>query len=407
VPRILELTWEYPPRLVGGIARHVAGLVPGLAAEGFEVVVVTQAPNGERSRTEESGVTIIRTVASGPSPRDFIEEIHLLNHALAQEAVAAHGGESFDLIHAHDWLALFAARALKHAWRVPLVATIHATERGRQRGIHNPTQAFIDQAEWHLCYEAWRVICCSQAMQAEIHSFFGCPEDKICVIPNGIDTQRRAPAAPEPQVRRQLALGADRIVLFVGRLVWEKGLAPLLRAWAEVAREAPEVRLVVVGGGDQGPWQALARECGVTDSVTFAGHVDEATLSSLYQMAQSAVMPSLYEPFGIVALEAMGSGVPVVGSEVGGLAEVVRQCQGGLLVPPDRPQALSRALLRVLTDRQLAGKLAIRGRESVEEIYSWRAIAKRTGAVLEEVLRERARTQWDDPVHPAGRNTRH
>ncbi|RJQ05999.1 MAG: glycosyltransferase family 1 protein, partial [Bacillota bacterium] len=199
--RVLVLTWEYPPVSVGGLARHVRYLVAELARRGHLVDVVTQgghgAPDSEESRVGDGVLRVTRRTAYALSPLDFLHWVHQLNYGLIEAvmglAMAGDGGAGpaasppFDIVHAHDWLVAFAARAAKHAYRVPLVATIHATEAGRHHGIHNPWQRYISEIEWWLTYEAWRVICCSGYMESELSGQFQLPGDKIRVIPNGID----------------------------------------------------------------------------------------------------------------------------------------------------------------------------------------------------------------------------
>ena len=240
VSRALMLSWEFPPRIVGGIARHVDELSRALAHAGMEVDVLTAhhpgAPETEVIPARGGRVRVLRAEPPPIHPFDFVSEIHQLNLALL-ERLLKEGERDYDLIHAHDWLVGFAARTLKQGRGLPLVATIHATEWGRNGGIHNPLQHHIHTIEWLLTYEAWRVICCSQGMAAEVQRVLSVPPDKVRVIPNGVNPRRvrcRDSRETLARYRARWALPKDRIILFVGRRVREKGVQVLLQAMPEV-----------------------------------------------------------------------------------------------------------------------------------------------------------------------------
>jgi glycosyltransferase involved in cell wall biosynthesis len=396
------LSWEFPPRIVGGIARHVGELSTALARAGVEVDVVTAhhpgAPEAEEILEGKAGpgarprgrVRVLRAWPSPINPPDFVGDIHQLNFDLLAQ-VMAQGEEGYDLVHAHDWLVAFAARTVKHGWGLPLVATMHGTEGGRNQGIRTPLQHYIHTVEWLLTYEAWRVICCSRAMVAEVAGGLAVPPDKVRVVANGVDPARvRCKASREElaSYRRRWAGEGERILVFVGRLVREKGVEVLLEAMPEVLAAHPEAKLVVAGGGWRGHLEERARALGVSQKVAFAGFVPEEELPWLYAVAEVAVYPSLYEPFGIVALEAMAAGVPVVTSDAGGLREVVRHGETGLQTWANNPQSLAWGIKQVLSDRKLAAKLREAGKREVRQRYGWKGIAEETVAVYREVLEE-------------------
>jgi len=194
--RVLMLSWEYPPRIVGGIARHVEDLSKALVRRGMDVDVVTCASDGAEGAEDDEGVAVFRVPLGSPSPPDFVTWVMQMNLSLLERAIpqAALGA---DLVHAHDWVVAYAAKTLKHAFRIPLVATIHATEYGRNWGLHNDLQRYISSVEWWLGFEAWRVICCSDYMRGELSWVFQFPADKMHVIPNGVDPGRfEAPEGP-------------------------------------------------------------------------------------------------------------------------------------------------------------------------------------------------------------------
>ncbi len=348
------------------------------------------------------GAGVVRVRRRQPyalSAPDFVYWVHLLNFALLEAALEDGAGRPpFDVIHAHDWLVAFAARALKHAWRVPLVATIHATEAGRHHGIHNPTQRHISEVEWWLTYEAWRVICCSSYMEAELSGQFRLPADKISVIPNGIDPEDVAgpgPAGPPALTRDVFAEPGEDIVLFVGRLVREKGVDTLLDAFPAILDRRPSTRLVIAGTGPhEDHLRGRAAAMGLGGRVHFAGYLDDRGRNLLYGWATTAVVPSYYEPFGLTALEAMAAGAPLVVSDTGGLAEVVTHGETGLKVPPANPGELAGAVLALLGDRERAARLAAAARRAVRERFTWQEVAARTEAVYEQVVEAARSSGW-------------
>lgn len=413
--RVLMLSWEFPPRIVGGIARHVDELARALARAGISVDVLTAFHPGAAPREvfdEGSGrVQVLRTGPSPVEPLDFICDIHQLDFGLLEAGMRGLGlgTVKYDLVHAHDWLVAFAARTLRHGLDVPLVATIHATESGRQGALHTPMQHYIHSVEWLLTYDAWRVICCSQGMSAEVQGALRVPGDKIRVIPNGVDP-RRLECTDTPaelaSFRRRWAAEDERILFFVGRLVREKGVEVLIDALPEVLASHPEVRAVIAGGGWWGDLAARAASRGVGHKVTFAGFVPEKDLPRLYAVSEVAVFPSLYEPFGIVAIEAMAAGVPVVTSDIGGFREVVRHGLTGLHTWANNSHSLAWGINQVLSDHSLAERLKRNGLRETQTRFNWDGIAEKTRQVYEEVLRLPGRGEKPPSVPMAGPGVR-
>src|SRR5690625_619511 len=252
MPRhILTLAWEYPPKVIGGLARHAGYLSRSLAARGHRVTVLTQGDPALPPEEDDDGVHVVRLPVTEPRPRDFTGWVKRLNFEMVERAIRLYaGGERFDVVHAHDWLAAYAGKTLKHGLAVPLIATVHATEYGRNNGLHNDLQRYISNVEWSLTYEAWRVICCSRFMEQEIHRVFQTPLDKIRIVPNGVHPPART-AADEADYafRRRFAAPDEPLLFFMGRLVFEKGVHVLLDALPRIAARIPGVRLVVAGDG--------------------------------------------------------------------------------------------------------------------------------------------------------------
>jgi len=395
--RVLMLSWEYPPRVVGGLARHVAELSEHLVHHGHEVVVAT-AGDGRLPRDEMiNGVRVLRTGAENPNPPDFLSSILQLNLGLVEEVLKAGIMPGIEIIHAHDWLAAYAAKLLKHGLGRPLVATIHATEHGRNRGLHNDLQRYISNVEWWLTYEAWQVICCSQYMKSELRGIFQLPADKVNVIPNGVVPDRCRDRLPDDLVgfRNRHAAPDENIVFFMGRLVPEKGVWVLLDAIPRILAYFPKTKFVISGSGPQeAELKARARDLGVFDRIFFTGFIDDHTRNGLLAVADVAVFPSTYEPFGIVALEAMAAGVPVVVSDTGGLGEIIEHGRNGLKAYPGNSQAVAHQIMALLGSPELRERLRLAARQDVETIYSWNCISEAVAGLYQRVWQEYLRSDW-------------
>lgn len=390
---VIMLSWEYPPVVVGGLARHVHGLSRELGRLGHQVHVLTRVVPGLPALTTEEGVRVYRVVPYFQEPHDFRLWVSHLNFALLEAGVdllRSLGGRA--ILHAHDWLTAFAAKGLKNLFRVPLVTTIHATEHGRNGGIHDDGQQYINDVEWWLTYEAWRVVVCSDAMRQEVQRLFGLTADKVAVIPNGVEVRQAPPGGTFS--REAFAAPGERLLFQVGRLVPEKGAAVLIQALPTLLQKH-RVRAVITGtGGYREELARLARRLGVADCVLFTGWLPDDQVQHLYRAADVAVVPSLYEPFGIVALEAMAAGAPLVVSDVGGLAEIVADGRTGLKVPPGNSEALAVAIDSLLRSPRLARRLAAAAQQEVNDRYTWTAVAQRTAQLYSEVEAAWERTPW-------------
>lgn len=250
--KILVLSWEFPPRIVGGIARHVGELYPELIKLGHEIHLITPEFGHAPMYEIVEGLRVHRVpVARG---NDFFHWVVNLNQSMGH-----HGGKlmleegSFDIIHAHDWLVGDAAIALKHSFKVPLITTIHATEYGRYNGLHTETQRYINRKEVLLAYNAWRIIVCTDYMRREVERALHVPWDKIDVIYNGIraDKKQHHQDFHALDFRRQFAEDGEKIVYYVGRMTYEKGVPLLLSAAPKVLSQmGGYVKFVIIGGGN-------------------------------------------------------------------------------------------------------------------------------------------------------------
>ncbi len=404
----MMLSWEYPPRIVGGISPHVYELSQQLQAKGIEVHVVTKAtPQAPDEETEPSGVQVHRVHLEG-IPNDFLHEIQLLNLATEKRVRRLledwrPGGQP-TLFHAHDWLSLDSARELKYDYKLPIVATVHATEHGRHGGIFNDTSRYIHEQEYWLTYEAWRVIVCSEFMKSEASRIFNTPADKLDVIFNGVDARKFEFEWSEKERlahRAKLAEQDEKIVMFVGRFVREKGIQVLLNAASVILAQEPKTKFLIVGGGNREKLERFVHWAGLGDKVLFTGFMANRSLHMLYRCADVAVFPSLYEPFGIVALEAMAADAAVVTSDAGGLQEVVLHDQTGTTSFSNNPESLAWAVLHVLRDPVRAKKLRDAAKERLTKDFDWAHLADQTIEVYDRVWSEFMSSYWvEDTLWP-------
>lgn len=407
--RVLMLSWEYPPKIVGGIARHVEEIAWAMAAAGDEVHVVTCEFPGAEPEEIYKGVHIHRVTPHFPAD-NFVHWVHQLNaamhdraDALLQEwtagrtALRRRTDRNGIVIHSHDWLAAFSGIALKNAYRIPLVSTIHATEHGRNSGIHNELQSYISSVERSLTHESWRVIVCSEFMKREVESVLAVPWDKMDTVPNGVHASKfdfPFPAEEAAAFRTRYASPDEKIIMFVGRMVREKGAQVLVESLPLIRAQYGASKLVIVGGGYRDHLVQAAARCGVSDSVYFTGFAPDDDLLRLYRVADVACYPSLYEPFGIVALEAMAAGVPVVVSDAGGLKEIVEHDVTGTITWAGSHESLSWGISRLLRDPDNARRMADVARGVALDRFDWAKIAASTRDVYARVWAEFRQTNW-------------
>jgi len=399
---VMMLTWEFPPRIIGGISPHVYYLSKSLAKSGTKVYVVTCDFPGAPAHEVVDGVEVYRIDSyKNPSP-DFATWVYLMNVNMQKEAAAlvrSLGGK-VDVIHAHDWLVATAGIGLKHVFRRPFFATMHSTEIGRRNGIHFDYERMIHETEAWLTYEAWKVICCSDYMIGHVQWAFGLPWDKMVMIPNGVNYEVYGKYDGEnlSQFRKRFALPEEKIVLFVGRLVYEKGVHVLVNAMPKVLDKV-NAKLVIVGNGymkDQ--LSGLVKGMGIAGKVMFTGFVDDDTLRRLQRCADVSVVPSLFEPFGIVALEAMAAGSPVVVSDTGGLSEIVEHDACGVKTYVNDPNSLAWGITKVLTDDGYANWLRNNAHKRIQERYDWEKIAQQTKTIYNDVIGEYSKSFWAQPI---------
>jgi len=380
------LTWEFPPRIVGGIARHCEGLAKALSHQGHEVHIVTLDLPGIPYYEEIDGVKIYRTAAQLGHP-NFITWTLLFNHFLEKRMADLCKTVEYDVIHVHDWLTAPVGVSSKHFLNKPMVLTVHSTEYGRS-SLHNPDSYTIDGIEWWATYEANKLIVTTEFMRREVCDHFHVPWEKVEIVPNGIDLRKFPTSVDREGVRRRYGIHAhEKLVLCVGRLVPQKGVEYLIKAVPLIAQRHRDAKFIVVGDG----WlkshlEYIARSSEHGGKISFTGFIPDSELVALLMSADVLVVPSIYEPFGIVAIEGMAAGVPVVATQIGGLGEIVEHDKTGILVYSRNPESIAWGVDRVLSDPSHSRWLIQNALEKVQKTYSWEAIAMKTVKVYEEVV---------------------
>jgi glycosyltransferase involved in cell wall biosynthesis len=371
----------------GGQNLHVAELAKALAAGGHEVTVYTRQddPRRERFSATPHGYRVVHVPAGPPHavPKD-----DLLPHmAEFAEFVDDHWRvERPDVVHSHFWMSGLVAAIAAKRHDVPVIHTYHAlgTVKRRYQGKADTSPPSRIDTERLIGRSADRIIATCSDEVAEL-ARMGVPKDRAQIVPCGVDCTRFVPAGAVPRRR------APQRVVSVGRLVPRKGFADLIAALPAL----PETELVIVGGPDRAGLahdpearrlRAMAKELGVAKRVRLTGQVPRERMPGLLRSADVVACVPWYEPFGIVPLEAMACGVPVLASAVGGLTDTVVDGVTGVLVPPRRRTALVTALKGLLADPVKRTFLGAAGRDRVESRYPWAVIAAQTARVYESCL---------------------
>lgn len=378
------LTWEYPPSSAGGTAAHVDGLSHALTRLGHDVVVITRRIPGTDEVNVTAGVREIRVDVDLPwLPDDVIAGTASGNHALAG-GLALLGDWRPDVVHAHDWKVAWAADVASRWFGVPIVTTFHGTERGRHGGHLAPGRPEdVNSIEWWQANRSRRVIASTRLLVRDIVDGFELDPDSVRRIPGGIDPEWWRTAGPD-EVASSARSG---LVLAWGRVQYEKGFQILARAMSVLRYRVAGIECQIAGRGSYLPeLQSQIDLAGVGDLVELVGFVNDNDLRALIHRAGCVVIPSLYEPFGVVALEALAGGAPLIVADTGGLAELVGGTGSALLFEPGNANELADRIEQVLTDQSVADDLVRRGQELLEASYSWDAIAARTLAVYADAF---------------------
>ena len=390
----------------GGMNVYVRELARELGRRGIEVDVFTRWREKDDPRIQSLGENArVVHIASGPMgywPKMDVYE-HIDEFTQQVEEHVAREGRTYDLIHSHYWLSADVARTLAPRWRVPRVQMFHTLGLVKREVMDEDIDGESDvriAIEREAVRDSAAVTAASEIEVGELLDLYGADRAKLEIIPCGVDPNVFRPMR---QMDAREALGRDqceRIVLFVGRIEQIKGIDVLLRALGLLFFRHPEFRndlcLLVVGGaldpGDDSPetekiteLRRLVHQHRMEANVSFVGSLDQQRLALFYAAADVCAVPSLTESFGLVALEAMACGTPVVGTRVGGLQTLIEHGESGLLVPAGDYQALAESIAQVLSDPRLHMHLAHGARDRAEH-YTWRNVGDKVEALYAKIL---------------------
>ncbi len=390
----------------GGMNVYVRELSRELAAQDLLVDIYTRSQDAFRERVRQlwPNVRVIHLVAGPEEPYDKnLVYQHLPQFVAGFREFCAAEDISYDLLHSHYWLSGWVARELKRQHRVPTVHMFHTLGRMKNMATRDDAAKETEtriQVERELVHDLDRLVAATPLDKSQIVELYGADPDQIVVIPLGVDPDMFRPI---PRAEALAAVGIDlpqpnRLVLFVGRLDPVKGLDTLLKAMCELTELEPELSktlsLVVIGGdADESGTELneqlecldkLKEEVGITDLVAFVGSRAQDSLAYYYSAAEVCVVPSYYESFGLVALEAMACGTPVIASRVGGLQHTVEDGVNGFLVPSGDPKALAEKLRVILCDNELRRRLGTNARRSTRS-YTWKAVAEQVLDVYQQL----------------------
>lgn len=384
--KILHIASEYPPQKVFGLGRFVRDLAVEQARQGHEVHVVTNSMGGKDHVIVDRGVNVHRVnFPPPPKPVGASTMITQFNIQCIELVFADKICLDADVVNAHDWLTGLAAKIISQKIKAQFILFIHDIVVGKNLGKLDNESKYAGNAEYWFCREADKIICVSNHTREELIKTYGANPDKTFAIHNAVSKENFS--APDEKdlyfFRKVLAEENEKIILYVGRLDKEKGIDILLDAFADFKKTLENLKLVIVGKGIlEENLRKKAGELKVENAVQFTGYLSETVLNYVYHCSDVQVVPSLYEPFGIVALEGMICSLPVIASNTGGLKEIIEDGKSGMYVKPGDSHSLAEALSKILTDPKQAKQIANEGYKRAEEIFSWKRVAER----IEEII---------------------
>lgn len=387
---VLMLSWEYPPRGVGGLSVAVHELARHLVLHDIEVHVITSMAEYAPKYEQMKGVHVHRVDTYFYSNEgDFFNWIFHLNLEMVDEMERLYQeGLRPDIVHVHDWLVYFATDNIKKTYQLPIIVSFHGLQQPRNQISKLPGYEEIHNYEEKLSQIADHVITCSQSMKVDLQQILAIPPSKISVVLNGIDLTPARQITPDlASLRQQYAPGDDQIVLFVGRLVAEKGVQLLLSAAPAILEQYPRVRFLIAGTGYlEQALKEQAKELGITEQVSFLGFIPDQLRDELYCLADICVFPSLFEPFGIVALEAMSFKTPIIVSRIGGLAEIITHHENGLIMENNDVESLVTQLQWMIQYPDRAKCLAEQAYKDLAVHYDWSHLASQSLTIYQKRL---------------------
>jgi glycogen(starch) synthase len=390
--KVAFITFEYPPFVQGGAGIYAHNLTKELARLGHEVHVITGKATGGERESVEAGVFVHRI---GLLNKPFLAAVSFWFSLRKDFASLENQAGGFDIVHGNG-LSDFSLG--QRTVSSPRVITIHhltsttlralgASLAKRVRNVRGESgiSSFIEP----LCIRrASRVIAVSQFTKQDIISVYGIPESRIEVIYHGARPENYVfPEENKLRFRSSLGIESQPMILFVGRLVPRKGVDILLRALPQVIREM-DVRLVLAGSGNQRDYQQLAQSLGISDKVIFLGHVPDDTLSLLHSSCDLFVLPSRLEGLGIVIIEAMAAGKPIIATNAGGIPELIESGKNGILIEIGEEKELASAIIQMLGDKSLSRAIGENNREKVRERYSWEVAARQAERLYSDLIKK-------------------
>lgn len=383
--------------MYGGLGRHVEALSAALARQEHDVVVLSAVPDDVPASAADPSSPpqrprVVRAVLPPDYPDVYADTAGFVAGLQARLVAAADdllAGWRPDVVHGHDWVVAGCSTTMAETIGRPLVMTVHATESGLYQGnVTSPFSRWRHGVERAMVQRASASIVCSHAMRDEVVQRLEADPRSVVVVPNGVDPSRwRTTEAQREGARLRLDLATEPLLVLVGRLEHEKGAQDAIEALSLLSTRYPTAHLAVVGDGARA--DDLARQvadAGLTDRVHMLGRLGDDDVAAVVAAADIALVPSRYEPFGLVALEAMASGTAVVAAATGGLTDVVDDGVTGILVPPAQPPALARAVAALLSDRQRRDALVRAASQQVDDRFGWAPVAEATARVYDDVL---------------------
>lgn len=380
---IFLISYEFFPQ-IGGEAAYTSGLASALNDLGNEITVITTTSEKNTEVSEEGDIRIIRLPKSHVLPK-------MLSFSIDARKILESGELGrIDIIHnTSDYNGIIIPSNKK---KNPVIATIHhpyADERRIYRANTSITEYFkyalhrkIDYLEYNsklLCRKSDRLIAVSNYTAKSVMAEYGIQPDKISIIPNAVDINRFNPDIDGTEIRKKLGIATEIVILFVGRLDFQKGIEYLIPAFSKIVKDFPEAKLIVVGDGPlKNNIRAAVNEFGLSGSVFLMGRTETDDLPKIYAACDIFVVPSLMEGFGIVYLEAMACGKACIGANIGGVEDVIVDGNTGLLVPPADSDSIYHAIKKLLSDKDTLARFGKEGRKRVLENFTWKKVAAQT-----------------------------
>jgi len=392
--RILHVSSEYPPQKIFGLGRYVSDLSQELATQGHDVSVLTNSIGGADRDVLDRGVHVHR-VEFPPPPMPPTPGAPVLAYNVhLQQRAASLGAEGLgnpEVVVSHDWLTAVAAHRIARRLKLPHVWTVHDTVRGKRFGRITEVDDRVAYAiERWATREADLLVVNSTAIGEEIARVYGAARERVLLLHPGINPASCQSSQGEARLagfRSALARPDQVLLTYVGRLDLEKGIDTLINGFAILKRRRPEIRLAIAGRGLLQPTiEDQLRGLGLERDVLLCGYLEGQVLRSFYSASDVHICPSRYEPFGLVALEAMAVGAPVVVSDTGGLRDIVSTAKVGRKFPPDDPQNLADTLFELVASPKLRRQIGEAGRKHVSERFSWAQLARTAIAHYEKAV---------------------